>query len=35
VVQVLHHGLPIAKMAQLLLARPRKAEGIKGSRTPS
>lgn len=35
VVQVLHHGLPIAKMAQLLLARPRKAEGVKGSRTPS
>ena len=35
VVQVLHHGLPITKMAQLLLARPRKAEGIKGSRTPS
>lgn len=28
VVQVLHHGLPIDKMAEMLLARPRKAEGI-------
>jgi len=28
VVQVLHHGLPIEKMAEMLLARPRKAEGV-------
>lgn len=32
VVAVLHHGLPIDQMAQLLLARPHKAEGITGAR---
>lgn len=33
VVQVLHHGLPIDKMAEMLLARPRKAEGIEARTT--
>lgn len=28
VVAVLHHGLPVAEMAQLLLTRPHKAEGV-------
>ncbi|WP_149202741.1 NAD(P)H-dependent glycerol-3-phosphate dehydrogenase [Actinotalea subterranea] len=28
VVAVLHHGLPVSEMAQLLLARPHKAEGV-------
>ena len=28
VVALLHHGLPVGEMAQLLLARPRKAEGV-------
>lgn len=28
VVAVLHHGLPVDQMAQLLLARPHKAEGV-------
>lgn len=32
VVQVLHHGLPIDKMAEMLLARPRKAEGVRTDR---
>jgi glycerol-3-phosphate dehydrogenase (NAD(P)+) len=31
VVAVLHHGLPIDQMAQLLLARPHKAEGVGGA----
>jgi glycerol-3-phosphate dehydrogenase (NAD(P)+) len=34
VVAVMHHGLPVEQMAQLLLARPYKAEGVKASRTP-
>ena len=32
VVAVLHHGLPVEQMAQLLLARPHKAEGVTGGR---
>lgn len=28
VVEVLHHGLPVDRMAQMLLARPHKAEGL-------
>ncbi len=28
VVQVLHHGLPLERMAEMLLNRPRKAEGV-------
>ncbi len=32
VVAVLHHGLPVDQMAQLLLARPHKAEGVTGGR---
>ncbi|KGM12989.1 NAD(P)H-dependent glycerol-3-phosphate dehydrogenase [Cellulomonas bogoriensis] len=31
VVQVLHHGLPVDRMAQMLLSRPHKAEGLQGS----
>ena len=31
VVQVLHHGLPIDQMAEMLLNRPRKAEGVQAS----
>jgi glycerol-3-phosphate dehydrogenase (NAD(P)+) len=31
VVAVLHHGLPIDQMAQLLLARPHKAEGVQAT----
>jgi glycerol-3-phosphate dehydrogenase (NAD(P)+) len=32
VVAMLYHGLPVDQMAQLLLARPHKAEGITGAR---